>query len=53
VRGTVVLVLTQKEKTLAVKRMKRVSYGDFLSQNSDTMNYLPTPEVSEQLRSIA
>jgi hypothetical protein len=40
-RGTVVLVLAQSDKTLAVKRMKGVVNCDFLGQNPGTMNCLP------------
>jgi hypothetical protein len=48
-RGTVVFVLTQNDKSLSVKGMKRVGNCYFVSQNPSTMNCLPMPAASERL----
>ena len=48
-RGTVVFVLTQNDKSLSVKGMKRIGNCYFVSQNPGTMNCLPMPEANERL----
>jgi len=51
-RGTVVFMLTQNDKSPSVKGMKRVGNCDFVSQNPGTMNCLPTRAESGLLLSI-
>jgi hypothetical protein len=52
-RGTVVFVLTQNDKSLSVKGMKRVGNCYFVSQNPGTMNCLPMQAENAQQPSTA
>ena len=56
-RGPVVFMLTQNDKSLSVKGMKRVGDRDFVSQNPGTMNCLPMVQartrIMIQLQAVA
>ena len=42
VGSSIVLVLTENDEALIGEWMKRICDGDFVCQNPDTMNCLPT-----------